>query len=97
MDYLEDFAPGRGRRSRPRAWLDTDAPSLSLNGQWRFRWSPVPYGLDERAAAPDFDDQDWDTIPVPSHWVLPRGRSIRAPDLHQRRIPVPARPAVRAR
>ncbi len=70
MGYLEDFAPGRGRRSRPRAWLDTDAPQLSLNGEWRFRWSPVAHGLDESAAAADFDDQDWDQIPVPSHWVL---------------------------
>ncbi|HEV2927618.1 MAG TPA: glycoside hydrolase family 2 TIM barrel-domain containing protein, partial [Propionibacteriaceae bacterium] len=70
MGYLEDFAPGRGRRSRPRAWMNTDAPQLSLNGQWRFRWSPVAYGLDESAAAPDFDDRDWDEIGVPSHWVL---------------------------
>jgi beta-galactosidase len=70
VGYLEDFAPGRGRRSRPRAWLNTDAPQLSLNGQWRFRWSPVAYGLDESAAAPAFDDRDWDEIPVPSHWVL---------------------------
>jgi beta-galactosidase len=70
VGYLQELAPGRGRRSRPRAWLDTDAPQLSLNGQWRFRWSPVAYGLDESAAAPDFDDRDWDSIPVPSHWVL---------------------------
>ena len=69
MGYLEDFSPGHGH-SRPRAWLDTDAPQLSLNGQWRFRWSPVAHGLDESAAAADFDDRDWDQIPVPSHWVL---------------------------
>jgi beta-galactosidase len=75
--YLDDFSPGSGRRSRPRAWLTTDAPMLSLNGAWKFRWSPIARGLDEAAADPDFDDSAWDTIPVPSHWVLP-GTSAEA-------------------
>ena len=68
--YVEDFSPGRGNRVRPRAWLASDAPQLSLNGEWRFRWSPSLAGLDEAAADPDFSDDDWDTIAVPSHWVL---------------------------
>ena len=50
---------------------------LSLNGDWRFRWSPVADGLDDAAADPDFDDTAWDMIPVPSHWVLP-GASAKA-------------------
>ena len=49
----------------------TDAPTLSLNGDWKFCWSPVAYGLDDAPADPGFDDSGWDTIPVPSHWVLP--------------------------
>src|SRR5215217_3199942 len=69
--YIDDISPGSGRRSRPRAWLVTDAPTLSLNGDWKFRWSPVAYGLDDAPADPGFDDSGWDTIPVPSHWVLP--------------------------
>ena len=69
--YLDDFSPGSGLRSRPRAWLRSDAPMLGLNGDWKFRWSPVAHGLDDAAADPDFDDAAWDTIPVPSHWVLP--------------------------
>ena len=52
--YLDDFSPGSGRRSRPRAWLSTDAPTLSLNGEWKFRWSPTAPGLDDAAADPDF-------------------------------------------
>jgi beta-galactosidase len=44
---------------------------LSLNGEWKFRWSTVAEGLDDAAADPTFDDSAWDTIPVPSHWVLP--------------------------
>jgi beta-galactosidase len=50
---------------------------LSLNGEWRFRWSPVAQGLDDAAADPSYDDSAWDTIPVPSHWVLP-GTSSKA-------------------
>ncbi len=69
--YLDDFSPGSGLRSRPRAWLQTDAPAISLNGEWKFRWSPTAAGLDDAAADPDYDDSGWDTIPVPSHWVLP--------------------------
>jgi len=76
--YLDDFSPGGGQRSRPRAWLATDAPMVSLNGEWRFRWSPVAYGLDDAAADPDFDDSAWDTIAVPSHWVLPGASATAA-------------------
>jgi beta-galactosidase len=61
---LHATAPGSVSRLAPRAALRTDAPSLSLNGDWDFRWSPV-------ADAPDFADPDgWGTLPVPSHWVL---------------------------
>ena len=70
LTYLEDTGPGTGRRTPARAWVDTDAPSVSLDGDWRFRWSPSPVGLDATFAAPDFDDTGWDTLPVPSHWVL---------------------------
>ncbi len=75
--YVDDFSPGSGRRSRPRAWLSTDAPMLSLNGEWKFRWSPTARGLDDAVADPTFDDSAWDTITVPSHWVLP-GTSPKA-------------------
>ncbi|OII29576.1 beta-galactosidase [Curtobacterium sp. MMLR14_010] len=63
-DDLHATTPGSASRLAPRAWLHTDAPALSLNGEWDFRWSPV-------ADAPDFDDPDgWGTLPVPAHWVL---------------------------
>ncbi len=67
--HVTDLTPGSGPRQPPRSWLHSDAPRLSLNGDWRFRLSPTAR-LDDAAAAPDFDDQDWDTLPVPSHWVL---------------------------
>jgi beta-galactosidase len=52
-----------------RAWLASDAPCLSLDGDWRFRYAeradgPVDF------ADPGFDDTAWDTLPVPAHWQL---------------------------
>ena len=64
----EDFTPGSGRLD-PRAALRSDAPSLDLNGTWRFRLSPTA-GAAEDFAAPGFDDAGWDELPVPSHWQL---------------------------
>ncbi|SDQ26009.1 beta-galactosidase [Curtobacterium sp. UNCCL20] len=64
IDDLHTTTPGSASRLAPRAWLHTDAPALSLNGEWDFRWSPV-------ADAPPFDDADgWGSLPVPAHWVL---------------------------
>lgn len=66
IDDLHSTTPGSASRLAPRAWLHTDAPSLSLDGDWDFRWWPV-------ADAPGFDEgdaADWGTLPVPSHWVL---------------------------
>src|SRR5215213_5888616 len=74
--YLADFGPGSGRRSTPRSWLRSDAPQLNLDGDWRFRWAPSCGGLGDEPAQPEFDDADWDVLPVPSHWVLYGGESI---------------------
>ncbi|MET9341126.1 glycoside hydrolase family 2 TIM barrel-domain containing protein [Nonomuraea sp. NPDC003804] len=66
--YFADFAPGAGRLD-PRAALRSDAPSIDLNGDWRFRLSATADAPDD-FAAPDFDDAAWDALPVPSHWPL---------------------------
>jgi beta-galactosidase len=68
--YIDDFSPGSGRRSPVRSWLTSDAPSQSLNGDWRFRLLPSHLDAEDEPIAPDFDDSDWDTITVPAHWVL---------------------------
>ena len=82
IDYLTDRAPGGGLRTAARAWLRTDAPSLSLNGEWGFRLldgapgAPGATGVLPAGEAVDavasvgYDDAGWDEIPVPSHWVL---------------------------
>lgn len=64
----EDFTPGSGRLA-PRAALRSDAPSLDLNGTWRFRLSPTA-GAAEDFAAPGYDDSGWAELPVPAHWPL---------------------------
>jgi beta-galactosidase len=66
--YHEDPGPGRGAR-RARAFLRSDAPSLSLDGDWAFRLSPTadaPLDFVEDG----FDDSGWARLPVPSHWQL---------------------------
>ncbi len=41
---------------------------LSLNGSWRFHWSPRPDARPIGFEAPGFDVSDWDEIPVPRSW-----------------------------
>lgn len=66
--YVENFMPLRGVRP-PRARTRSDAPELSLNGTWHFRYA-------ERADGPvDFtaeavDTTAWSELPVPAHWQL---------------------------
>ena len=43
---------------------------LSLNGDWRFRWTKTP---DERIRDfyhVDYDDSQWATLPVPANWEV---------------------------
>src|SRR3954471_24229221 len=87
MRYFEDHSPGEGVRPA-RAFLRSDAPSLSLNGEWAFR-------LSERADLPadfverDYDDSGWDRLPVPSHWQL---HGYGAPAYTNVRYPFPVEP-----
>ncbi|MEO3805022.1 glycoside hydrolase family 2 TIM barrel-domain containing protein [Nonomuraea sp. B1E8] len=69
VDFHEDPGPGSGRRAA-RADFVSDAPRLSLNGLWRFRLSGTAAGTGPALPDPALDDDGWDTIRVPSHWVL---------------------------
>ncbi|GII54441.1 beta-galactosidase [Planotetraspora thailandica] len=89
--YVTDTAPGRGSLRPARSWLHSDAPSLSLNGLWRFRLSPaVP--ATEDLAAEGFDDGGWDDIPVPSHWVLQGDGAYGRPIYTNVQFPFPIDP-----
>ncbi len=73
--FVEDFSPGSGSRSAPRAWVSSDAPSLSLDGTWQFRLHPTHRGL----AEPPASEGGWGSVAVPSHWVLgPEGVPVSA-------------------
>ncbi|NVM97219.1 glycoside hydrolase family 2 TIM barrel-domain containing protein [Arthrobacter sp. SDTb3-6] len=101
--YVSDRGPGSGRRVPARSRLHSDAPSLSLNGDWRFRLlsglpgSPggpvLPGGEEpEAVAAEAFDDAGWDTLPVPSHWVLEGAGKYGRPIYTNVQYPFPINP-----
>jgi len=85
--YLTDFLPRRGTLP-PRAWARSDAPELSLNGEWAFRLAERADGADD-FALPEFDDAGWSRIPVPAHWQL---EGHGAPAYTNRRYPFPVDP-----
>ncbi|QXE32986.1 DUF4981 domain-containing protein [Streptomyces sp. GMY02] len=89
--YVSDITPGRGALRTARSWLHSDAPSRSLNGQWRFRLSPTA-AVAEDFAAEGFDDSGWDGIAVPSHWVLQGDGAYGRPIYTNVQFPFPIDP-----
>ncbi len=43
---------------------------VSLSGDWKFHWSAAPGSRPVNFHSVQFDDQSWDSIPVPSNWEL---------------------------
>jgi len=43
---------------------------LSLNGNWKFHWSPTPEGRISNFYKADFNDADWKMFPVPANWEV---------------------------
>ncbi|MBO1738572.1 glycoside hydrolase family 2 TIM barrel-domain containing protein [Leifsonia sp. TF02-11] len=88
---LSDTAPAHGAVRTPRSWLHSDAPSLSLNGEWRFRLSPSA-DLPDDVASPSLDDAAWDSLPVPAHWVLQGDGRYGRPIYTNVQFPFPIEP-----
>lgn len=85
----EDPRPGRGSLP-PRAWnVQSDAARLSLNGSWKFRYSPIAAIPETFAQSAEFDDSKWDLLAVPSHWVL---HGYGAPAYTNVKFPFPVDP-----
>ena len=51
--------------------------SISLDGTWKFRWTPVPGERIIDFYQTDFNDKDWKDFPVPANWEI-RSDSIGA-------------------
>jgi beta-galactosidase/beta-glucuronidase len=43
---------------------------MSLDGTWKFDYSPSPAEAPQGFEVPGFDDSAWDTLPVPSCWQM---------------------------
>ncbi len=85
----EDPNPGKGAIP-PRAWnVDSDSQKQSLNGDWRFRFSPIASVPEEFGVSTKYDDKSWDKIAVPSHWVL---KGYGAPAYQNVKFPFPVDP-----
>ena len=69
MTYYEDPGPGYGGLPA-RAAIRSDAPSISLNGNWRFHLAESVAAAPDGFERDDFDDSDWAVIPVPSSWPM---------------------------
>jgi len=44
--------------------------SLTLNGLWKFHWSPTPEGRISDFFSTNFNDKDWKSFPVPANWEV---------------------------
>lgn len=44
--------------------------SMSLDGTWKFRWTPVPSERITHFYRTDFNDTDWKDFPVPANWEI---------------------------
>ena len=42
--------------------------SFSLEGKWKFKWTPTPEGTHSEFYKVDFNDNSWEDISVPSVW-----------------------------
>ncbi|GGH96356.1 glycoside hydrolase family 2 TIM barrel-domain containing protein [Arthrobacter liuii] len=66
---LASLAPGRGTVP-PRAYLVTDAPRLSLNGEWQFRLSPGIRTAPNDGWQHGTELSGFTPLPVPSSWNM---------------------------
>ncbi|WIB65260.1 glycoside hydrolase family 2 TIM barrel-domain containing protein [Curtobacterium sp. MCBD17_040] len=85
--YWDDFDPTQGLIP-PRSSSASDAPVLSLDGEWSFRLSPTA-DADDSFTGDGPEANSWDTIPVPSHWAL---RGFGAPIYTNTNYPFPIDP-----
>jgi beta-galactosidase len=64
MVVYPDAAAARTRQRERSPWFQ------SLNGRWKFHYSPSPAARPADFARPDFDDATWADIRVPANWEI---------------------------
>jgi len=63
MPYADEVSARKDSR-------EASAFHQSLNGKWKFRWSPNPAKRPAEFYKPSFDVSGWKDIPVPSNWQI---------------------------
>ena len=64
------LTPYPGEAAALRAGPRPSAFVRSLDGAWKFRWSPTPAARPAGFHRPEFDVAAWRDIPVPSNWEM---------------------------
>ncbi|EMI58140.1 glycoside hydrolase family 2 TIM barrel-domain containing protein [Rhodopirellula sallentina] len=62
--------PYPDRQSAISATREASPYFQSLNGDWKFHWSPNPSERPKEFHQPEFDVSQWDELPVPSNWQM---------------------------
>ena len=64
------FLPFADKRSAVADYYEASPWFYSLNGNWKFQWSPTPDQRPKDFYKTDFDVANWKEIQVPSNWEL---------------------------
>ena len=77
LPYRSTFTPFasveelRSDASFAKPWINANSSrTMSLNGKWKFHWSPSPEKRPAKFYATNFDTSLWDEIDVPSCWEM---------------------------
>lgn len=70
INTLSGHSPVSSHRSLQEALAQTTHQMTSLNGEWKFQLADMPENVNPQFMQSDFDDTQWDFIPVPSNWQL---------------------------
>lgn len=80
--WIEKIAPSEGNTCATSTWVSSEKTSrtvLSLNGTWQFRLHP---------SAEVDQDQPWETIELPNHWVFTSNSATPHPHQWERGRPI---------
>lgn len=65
-----EFVRFADRLSASRLLQEYSSYHMSLDGNWKFHWAPIPSERPVDFYKSNYDDSAWDEIPVPSNWNI---------------------------